>query len=129
MPEKKEMEILFPEVEVEGIKISPWSWGKLAIIAPYFFPVAQWMANNKITVSNATEHWAEIILKILPSGPEIISKTIDIPIEEVVSWPPEKGMAVLTTILLQNVKRIKNYFGPVSELLDTMKKMDEKKPN
>ena len=123
--EKTDLEILFPEVEVEGVKVRPWSLGQLIDLAPIFESIAIDLKNRNVKIEHlgADEKINDLILSFLPHVAKIISKTIQEDESVVREWPLRKATATILTIITQNIEQIKNSFGlGKSVLQQTMQK-------
>jgi hypothetical protein len=109
--EKTETEILFPEQEVDGITVHPWTFGQIAKLSPIFRLIASDLRESEIPVDELESRMSEVILIAGKYAPSIVAATINLPIAEVEQWPPEKGIKLLFTIISQNLEHIKNSFG------------------
>lgn len=120
---KSDESILFPEVEIEGIVVSPWSFGMLFEISPLLESILDKMDQKKLTQkldeSGGFLSWSLITRLFTIAGPEmleIISLTIGKPPEEVKKLDMDTGMRIASTIFNQNKERIlnalKNVFSP-----------------
>ncbi len=125
MPEEKnEIEILFPEIEVEGVKVRPWSLGQLIDLAPIFESIAIDLKKRNVKVEHlgTDEKINELILSFLPYVAKIISVTIKEDEKVVREWSLKKATAIILTIMTQNLEQIKNSFGLGKSVLQTMQK-------
>jgi hypothetical protein len=125
MPEeakKSESEILFPEIEVEGIKIKPWSFGQLADVSPALRRMSAEAGLAGVTIENIESRPMDIGLIMMAEAPEVVARTIGMPLVDVRAWPIEKSVPVFMAIVMQNLERIKNFFGPAMSILSKMKK-------
>jgi len=111
--EASEIDILFPEIEVEGVKLRPWSLGQVADLAPSFMAIVKALRDSGIAFSEIEARMEEFVLVISPHAPKIISITAKIPEAEVREWPLAKATVVTMAILNQNVEHLKNSFGLV----------------
>jgi hypothetical protein len=110
--EKTNLEVLLPEVEIEGYVIKPWSFGKLMQMGPIIASIIPSMKDAGINEENIESRIEEVLLLFSPIAPIITSKTLGVKIDEVQAWDPGKGTLIFLTILSQNLERIKNSFGP-----------------
>ena len=116
---KSEQEILFPDIEVEGITVRPWSFGQLAYMGPTLHKIMLEAQKCGFTADDFSDKTKELdmikvsslIMLVSPFVPEMVSMTTGIKRTEVESWPPEKGVAVFLTILSQNADKLKNLYG------------------
>lgn len=116
--EKTEMNTLFPEIEVQGYTIKPWTLGDLADMAMSIGQIIMSMRNYGITLEDIEKSIPELITIIFPYAPDIIAKTLKIDMGEARGLDPVKATEILLTILTQNIEHIKNSFGLVGFLRD-----------
>jgi len=109
--EKSETEVLFPEQEIDGITVRPWTFGQIAKLSPIFRLIASDLRESEIPVDQLESRMSEVILIAGKYAPSIVAATINLPITEVEQWPPEKGVKLLFTIISQNLEHVKNSFG------------------
>jgi hypothetical protein len=118
--EKNDAQILVPDIEVAGVKVRPWTMKQFFAMAPITMRIIQTLEAKEGGLSNFDalmkgEAKPETILQILadlgPFVPEIISKTIDMPEEEVERMEFDKAMSIALVITIQNVEKLKNLFG------------------
>jgi hypothetical protein len=119
---KSDEEILFPEVEIQGIKLKPWSFGQLSRVSPALRKGAKALIDGGMTMDNLKDHVSDVAFVLLEQGPEIISHTTGIALAEIQEWDPVKAIPVLIVIVSQNLEKIKNFFGPSLALLNQIKK-------
>jgi hypothetical protein len=107
--------VLFPEQEIEGYKVRPWSLGAVVALAPSIREVIAVCRKEGITEENyeqqVQEKIADILLQTVQHVPKIIATTLAIPEEEIVGMPFPKSAKILIGILKQNVTYIKNSFA------------------
>ncbi|MCK9597688.1 MAG: hypothetical protein M0R06_01530 [Sphaerochaeta sp.] len=115
---KDEQGILFPEIEVEGLILRPWSFGQLANMGPVLQKVMAEAKNCGFTPKDFDEgeeidleKFANLLLTVAPLVPEIVAKTTMLSRSEIDNWDPDKGVKVFLAILTQNMDKIKNSFG------------------
>jgi hypothetical protein len=107
--EVPEEAILFPEVEVEGVKIKPWSLGTLADVSPDIDAVVETaLAKGMDLTELEMTDVMRMYLIIAPHAASVISKTTGIPLDEVNDFPPNKAVKFLQTIIAQNSDILKN---------------------
>jgi hypothetical protein len=116
--EKSEQEILFPEIEVEGVTLRPCSFGQLANMGPVLQKVMVEAKNCGFTQKDFDndqeidlEKFANLLLVVAPLIPEIVAKTTMLPKSEIDNWDLDKGVKVFLAIMTQNMDKIKNSFG------------------
>jgi len=135
MPEKEktETEVLFPEVDVEGYRIRPWSFGQFAKLMPVFRSIMIDVKKAGLILGDiegkteqdvekdAVEMVPEIMELAAPYAPVIIAITLGVSENEVESWDMVKGTTILLTIITQNVDYLKNSsgLGTVMKVLNT----------
>ena len=122
-PMKDDESVLFPEEEIGGVTVRPWSFGVLFDIAPSLEIVLDKIDEaklfEKIESSEGFITWPLMARIFTIAGPEvlkIISLTIEKPLEEVKKFDMDTGMKIAVCIYNQNKDRIfnalKNVFGP-----------------
>lgn len=122
MSEKTDEQILFPGVEVEGYKITPWKFGELIDLLPMISQIIKVIQAEQVkSLNDLSDRMGNLIPLILPFTPEIIAKTLDIDLNEIHSWPLHKATVILLTIINQNLDYLKNSFGLV-KLMTTQEK-------
>ena len=115
--------VLFPEAEVDGIEIKPWSFGMLFEVSPSLEAVLDKMdakgLTQKLDESGGFLSWSLIARLFTIAGPEvlkIIALTTKKSEEEVKELDMDTGMKIAVVIFNQNKERItnalKNVFGP-----------------
>ena len=119
---KSEIDILFPEIEVEGYKIRPWTFGQLVDMSPIFRAIMAEAIKDGITFENIDKSVPSLVMIALPYAPDVISKTLEIDREEVRGWRElNKATVVLLTIITQNLEHIKNSSGLINQELAKIK--------
>lgn len=117
---RSDEEILFPEAEVAGIKIRPWSFGILFDIAPSLESVLSKATDKGLLqkledeLSNRMLNYVTIAhLFTLASSDllDIITHTLNIPKEEIKALGMTDGMKIVSIIYSQNREIIKNALG------------------
>jgi hypothetical protein len=118
MPEEKdEIKTLFPEIDIEGVKLRPWTFGQFVEMGPILHQIVMAARNTGMKPEELEDRIPELILITSPFIPEIVAKTTGLSQDEIKSWPPDKGIAVLLGIMTQNTERLKNLFGLSRTLL------------
>jgi hypothetical protein len=118
---KSDAEVLFPEQEVYGVKIRPWTFPQFQKVMPDLIMMAKAFKNLGIRIEDLPEkredmEFEKILMlleKIIPILPvcEIVAKTTGIDRETVVLWEFDKTTVLFLMIIVQNVRRIKNLSG------------------
>ncbi len=109
--EKSEIDLLFPEVEVEGVKVRPWSLGQVVDLAPVLAAIAKGMKEQGITLENIEARIDDLVLLLIPHAAKIICVSTRLKEEEIREWPINRAALVVMAIIERNVEHIKNSFG------------------
>ena len=130
--EKTEEEILFPEIEVMGIKLKPWSFGQYADLAPHLKAIRQGLREDGIDLSRLRaaipkelpregekvevptgfiDGLFDVLTCILPHLPRVFAITTGLKEEEIRRWHSSKATVVLLVMIRQNWDHLKNSFG------------------
>ena len=115
--------ILFPEKEVDGYKVRPWSLGMVEELAPCLERITLVLIKEGITLDNAEKEVLKITMKALPEVKTVLSITLKEDIEKVKELPMDTVVALLLTIITQNITYLKNSFGPISNLIKDLTRM------
>lgn len=126
--EKSEQEILYPDIEVAGFKVRPWSFDQFFDMLPIFLQGSDILKANGISLEDfeglAKERDTKKILSLLsvfrPIIPEVVSKTIGIEIETVKKMEFDRVISIALVILIQNAERIKNFSGLGKKAMETL---------
>ena len=122
MSEKTPEEILFPDVEVDGIIVKPWSFGMLFEISDSLEKVLDKMEEKGLTkLINSvmdTEFISYIdIVKIFTiAGPQlrkIIALTLNKSEEEVAALDMKTGIQIVSVMFSLNSSTLKNALAPL----------------
>jgi hypothetical protein len=135
---KDDAGILFPEAEVEGYKLRPWTLAQAVALAPTLGALIGIAKESKVgevlfnfmdllesgqgdakdAFARAQKEVAAVlpglIPKFLPHAPRIISVSAGISEEEAGSLELGKATVLLLSIVSQNIEYLKNFFGPES---------------
>jgi len=111
MPDKNEMETLFPEVEVEGYKIKPWCLGELALLSSSFQRLIKSFETEGITLDNFGDDMTKIVFCLLSEAPHILAVTLKESPDIVNAFDLKRAQLLVLTIINQNVDYLKNLFG------------------
>jgi hypothetical protein len=128
MPKKKksETEILFPNIEVDGITVKPWSFGMLFELSTHLANVIEKCEEKEIDKifkfdkDNLDIKIVDAIKLLHIAGPEIraiIGKTISYSEEEITGLDMGTGIKLAIAIFNQNKESIKNALTPLLEML------------
>lgn len=114
---------LFPEIEVQGYTLKPWTLFKLEKLAPAFERVGMEMIKRGIKLSdirkdNAKEVVPKIVFGVMSEIALIISVSIDEDIEKVRQFEIDRVIILVLAITNQNIKYLKNLLGPFSTLME-----------
>ena len=129
MPNKKkksETEVLFPDIEVDGITVKPWSFGMLFELSEHLAVVIDKCEQKDIDKifrfdkDNLDIKIVDAIKLLHIAGPEIkaiVAKTISLSEEEVTELDMGTGIKLAIAIFNQNKESIKNALAPLLEML------------
>jgi len=107
--EKNDLEVLFPEVEVYGYKLRPWSLKGWAELGPCLSrAVTAFMANPEKSGDFSFSGILELVLDDLS---EYVAKSAGISVEEAGKLPGPVVAEMLPVIYEQNEPVLKNLFG------------------
>jgi len=121
--EKTDEQILFPEVEVGGVKVRPWTLKQFFGLLPVFMRMAEVLKEKGVAFDQFEglkddEEGVQKLFAILsnlsdavPEINEVIARTIERPIEEVEAMEFDRSISIALMIIIQNVERIKNFSG------------------
>jgi hypothetical protein len=136
--EKDDAGILFPEAEVEGYKLRPWTLAQAVALAPtlgaligiakeskvgevlfnFMDLLEPGQGDTKDAFAKAQKEMIAVlpglIPKFLPHAPRIISVSAGISEEEAGSLELGKATVLLLSIVSQNIEYLKNFFGPAN---------------
>lgn len=115
---KTEEEILFPDVEVAGIIVKPWTFGKLFQISNDLDELINILDEKNILLSLENDLVSmSLIMKVftIATGPlmNLITKSADVDEEKINSLTMEDGIKLVYTIFYQNWETIKNAMTPL----------------
>jgi hypothetical protein len=109
---KPEMEVLFPDMVVEGYKVKPWTWNQLIGVLPIFSGMIDDIEASGLEIDDLDPTNPKKLLKCLgllgPYAPDVVAKTLGIERSEVDSWEGAKIMNIFIVVLVQNAHRLKN---------------------
>jgi len=119
-----EITTLIDEQDIGGYKVRPWGIVQLAKLSPVFERVTGKLKSEGITFKDLTDKEGmkldSLIFILLPEVPSIFSITLNLTEEEVGKIPPQLTIAMLMTMLMQNMETLKNSFGLISVMIKQM---------
>lgn len=122
---KSDIEVLCPDIEVEGYRLRPWGLKQTVTLIPIFHSLKRDMEEKKITfekfVNLKSGDILDFALMFSPFVIDILSITLGVPKEEVESFDLEKTVVLLLGIIDQNIVHLKNSFGLVTKKITVMK--------
>ena len=121
LKDKSETEIMFPDATICGIKVKPWSFGKLFEFSSILDSVIRKIEEDKDMVDEFIKMevsyftWVKLFTSAGSEVLSIISMTVDKEIDEIKDLAMKDGIKLATTIFQQNsntiLSSIKNAFG------------------
>lgn len=127
--EKSAEAILFPEINVDGVKVRPWSLGVLAEVSPYISAIIETLEEKGINVEELTfSGILKVYFAIAPHAVAVISKTVGMDEEKVAKFDMPKSVKILRVIWEQNQDSLKNaltLFGVDLEMEGTEEREEE----
>jgi len=124
MNEKKEKseklgaEDLVQEVKIAGYVVRPWSFGKVVQVTQHLDQITGLLSQSGVKVSELDEKDMGKIAKIvMPVAPLIMAITLDVDKEEIEKLKADDGILIMLTIVNQNIRYLKNFIGPVVDLI------------
>jgi len=112
---KSEEEILFPEIEIDGFKIRPWTLGKLKRVNPCLERILGKLENKgiKLTLDNIENNLWDLYIAAIDEIITILSISLDVEEEKLEDIPIPQAIRLIFLVYKQNEDSIKN----VSSLL------------
>jgi hypothetical protein len=110
-PQKKtEDEILFPELEVDGFTIRPWTLGKLRKINPHIENVFTHLKEReiKLTTDNIDNHLMDLYFAAIPEIMTILAISLDVEESTLEDTPIPQAIRLIYLVYKQNEESIKN---------------------
>ena len=113
--------VLFPEIEIEGIVLKPWTFGILASISPQLEAIFTKLEEQNVMfdIGLSIETLLRMYFAIAPYLVGIITKTTGLPVEEVEAMDIKKATKLTRIIWEQNKESLKNvltlFGGPMEE--------------
>lgn len=112
---KSEEEILFPELEVDGFTIRPWTLGKLRKVNPCIERILAKLEGKgiKLTLNNVEENLWDLYIAAVDEIITILSISLDVEEKKLEDIPIPQAIRLIFLVYKQNEDSIKN----VSSLL------------
>ncbi len=113
-------EVLFPEQEVYGVKLSPWTYDQFISMMPLLLKTRQELKVRNILLEDLSklkeadpDGILQFLVNIIPALPvkEIVSATTSITLDDIKKWKFDKTSSIFLVILVQNAGGLKNFFG------------------
>lgn len=120
----KKNKVLFTEKKVEGYTIRPFTLGMVEELAPTFEKIGIALISKGITISNVSEQIPKVMSSILPEISELLSIVLKEEKEVIKEFPMDKALAIVLTIVTQNIVYLKNSFSPLSLISQALTKKD-----
>lgn len=137
---KTEMETLFPEKEIYGYSLKPWTLGKIARLSPHLGALKENVKEKNIdfdkifsSVKSKKGQKAEdnqnamleglfdLAISVFPYIVPIISITTGMNLQEAEDLSIDKAVNFMVLIVEQNLSFLKNCFGSVMEIIEESK--------
>jgi len=118
--ELPEGEMLFPEKQVAGYTVRPWTLGQIEQLAECFERVAYKCIEKGITSApkNLEVELPKIIGAVLPEISTVLSVTIDgLSVKDAKKFDLGTATLLILTIVHQNMEYLKNSLGPLKAML------------
>lgn len=130
---KSEEQVLFPDVEIEGIKVRPWSFGILFEISSLIEEVLDKAEEKGIDLDFKEDFISySTIAKLITLASEPLLKIMAITTgaseEDLRSKSLGTGINILATIYLQNSEQVKNALGLQTPTKGTEEEETDKEP-
>src|SRR4030042_4303887 len=77
-----EARVLFPDVEVCGRKIRPWTLGQIVDLSPVLVEVGRILEQEAVTVDTLFQNWLKYLPRFLPFSVQIITVSTGMSEEE-----------------------------------------------
>lgn len=135
---KTEMETLFPEREIYGYILKPWTLGKIAKLSPHLGALKESVKGKNIDFDNlfsmatkrkkaednqnaVLEALFDLGIAVFPNLAAIIAITTGMSIQEAEDLSIDKAIHFTIMIIEQNLSFLKNCFGSVMKILEESK--------
>jgi len=103
--------VLFPDVTVCGLTVKPWTMNTMNELSPSLLGIFRGLKKEGIKISEAMDNFVELILITVPYMARIISLSSGCTEEYAGKLEPGDAVNIMTVIVTQNWKRIKNSLG------------------
>jgi len=123
---KDEMEVLFPEIVISGVKLKPWTYRQFTALLPWFRELKTQFKEKGIKKDYLKELFdkpdekideiLDLLGLVFPIIPELVVRTTGDELDTVLDWEFDKTLKVALLIILQNMGRIKNLSGLAREM-------------
>jgi len=112
---KTEDSILFPDLDIEGFNVRPWTLGKLRKINPHLEGIFKSLEdkNIKITLDNFGEHLKDVYFAAVPEIISILALSLEKSEDDLEDVTIPQAIKLIYAVFKQNEESIKN----VSNLL------------
>ena len=117
-----------PYMEVDDLKIEPWTYGQLLKLSPTLEKIASLIEEKGLTIgeitnsAHDTKKLLHLIFQCLPFLSPIVSETLNLDSQEVDNWGFDKVARVALTIMVQNVILVKQFVSLGGTSLKTLMK-------
>lgn len=101
-------------------RVRRWSLGKIVKLAPVLRLLHRECVEKKITLEALLTNPIDGILTLMPYARDIISCTLEIPVEEADALEGDLALALAATIFHQNLEYVRKLFGPTGILMSTL---------
>lgn len=130
--EKTDQEVLFPEVEVGGVKVRPWTLKQFFGLLPVFMRMAEVLKEKGVELdqfeglkddSEGVQKLFAVLSNLSDAVPEInevIARTIERTVEEVEKMEFDRSISIALVIIIQNAERIKNFSGLARSAVESL---------
>lgn len=133
MSNKTDEQVLFPEQDIEGYKVRPWTFGQAVDLAPtldkivsilkqegvgdYVLSLASKGKDLKVEeeLGMMVSKISGLVPKLLPHAPNVVMVSLGIKEDEWRAMSLSKATALFLGICTANMEYLKNFYGPVKE--------------
>jgi hypothetical protein len=107
---KTDVEILFPEIEVDGYKIKPWTLGKLIKINPHLERIFTKLEEKgiKLSIDTIDTYLRDIYFAAVPEIVSILAISLEKSIEDLEDLAIPTAIKLIYAIYKQNEESVKN---------------------
>lgn len=124
--EKTEGQVLSPGIEAGGFRVRPWSFEQFFNLLPIFVKGSMILKEKGIgikefeSLGSNTNEILSVISSLGPIIPEVVSRTIERPIDEINKMEFDRVVSIALVILIQNAERIKNFSGLAKTAMNSL---------